>query len=64
MTRINRRKLISAGAVLAVVSLSVATVPAQALSTKQTFSSKYETGVNRSEIKLGMTLPMTGAASP
>ena len=49
---------------LAVVSLSVATVPAQALSTKQTFSSKYETGVNRSEIKLGMTLPMTGAASP
>jgi ABC-type branched-subunit amino acid transport system substrate-binding protein len=50
----NRRTLISASAVLAVAALTAATVPAQAA----------EVGVTSSEIKLGMTLPMTGTASP
>ena len=54
MTRINRRTLISASAVLVVAALTAATVPAQAA----------EVGVSNSEIKLGMTLPMTGTASP
>jgi hypothetical protein len=54
----NRRTLISAGAVLAVVALSAASVSAQA------YSPKTEVGVTSSTITLGMTLPMTGAASP
>lgn len=49
----NRRKLISVSAVLAVASLTATAVPAHAA----------EVGVSSSEIKLGMTLPMTGAAS-
>jgi ABC-type branched-subunit amino acid transport system substrate-binding protein len=43
---------------LAVTAMTVATVPAQA------FSPKSEVGVTAKEIKLGITLPMTGAASP
>lgn len=54
MTRINRRTLISAGAVLAVVALTATSVPAQAA----------EVGVSSTSITLGMTLPMTGTASP
>lgn len=50
----NRRTLISAGAVLAVVALTATSVPAQAA----------EVGVSSTSITLGMTLPMTGAASP
>ena len=50
----NRRKLITVSAVLAVASLAVTAVPAQAA----------EVGVSSTEIKLGMTLPMTGTASP
>jgi len=49
----NRRKLITVSAVLAVASLAATAVPAQAA----------EVGVSSSEIKLGMTVPMTGAAS-
>ena len=54
MKAMNRRKLITVSAVLAAVSLAVTAVPAQAA----------EVGVTSSEIKLGMTLPMTGTASP
>jgi len=54
MTRMNRRALISATAVLAVAALTATTIPAQAA----------EVGVSNTEIKLGMTLPMTGTASP
>ncbi len=50
----NRRKLITVSAVLAVASLAATAVPAQAA----------EVGVSSTEIKLGMTLPMTGTASP
>lgn len=53
MKAMNRRKLISVSAVLAVASLTATAVPANA----------REVGVGSSEIKLGMTLPMTGAAS-
>jgi ABC-type branched-subunit amino acid transport system substrate-binding protein len=49
-----RRALISATAVLAVAALTAATVPAQA----------SEVGVSSTSITLGMTLPMTGTASP
>lgn len=49
-----RRALISATAVLAVAALTATTVPAQAA----------EVGVTSSTITLGMTLPMTGTASP
>ena len=54
MTRMNRRALITASAVLAVAALTATTIPAQA----------SEIGVSNTEIKLGMTLPMTGTASP
>jgi len=54
MTRMKRRALISATAVLAVAALTAATVPAQAA----------EVGVSSTSITLGMTLPMTGTASP
>ncbi len=50
----NRRALITASAVLAVAALTATTIPAQA----------SEIGVSNTEIKLGMTLPMTGTASP
>jgi branched-chain amino acid transport system substrate-binding protein len=50
----NRRTLISASAVLAVAALTATAIPAQA----------SEVGVSSTEIKLGMTLPMTGTASP
>jgi len=54
MIRINRRTLISASAVLAVAALTASTIPAQAA----------EVGVSSTSITLGMTLPMTGTASP
>jgi ABC-type branched-subunit amino acid transport system substrate-binding protein len=49
----NRRKLITASAVLAIVGLAATALPAQAA----------EVGVSSTQIKLGMTLPMTGTAS-
>jgi branched-chain amino acid transport system substrate-binding protein len=58
MIGMNRRKFLAASAVLATCSLALATVPAQA------FSPRYEVGVTASTIKLGITLPMSGAASP
>lgn len=54
----NRRKFLVTSAVLVTGSLSLATLPAQA------FSPRYEVGVTASTIKLGITLPMTGGASP
>ncbi|TRZ85374.1 MAG: hypothetical protein D4R83_06935 [Streptomycetaceae bacterium] len=54
MKAMNRRKLFTVCATIAVASLAVTAIPAQAA----------EVGVSSSEIKLGMTLPMTGAASP
>jgi ABC-type branched-subunit amino acid transport system substrate-binding protein len=53
MNAMNRRKLITASAVLAIVGLAATALPAQAA----------EVGVSSSQIKLGMTLPMTGTAS-
>ena len=53
MKALNRRKLITASAVLAIVGLAATALPAQAA----------EVGVSSTEIKLGMTLPMTGTAS-
>jgi ABC-type branched-subunit amino acid transport system substrate-binding protein len=53
MKALNRRKLITASAVLAIVGLAATAVPAQAA----------EVGVTSTQIKLGMTLPMTGTAS-
>ena len=50
----NRRTLISASAVLAVAALTATSLPAQAA----------EVGVSSTSITLGMTLPMTGTASP
>ena len=58
MKSFNRRQLISASAILAATALTATAVPAQA------FSPKSEVGVTAKEIKLGVTLPMTGAASP
>lgn len=57
MIGIDRRKLLLASAVLATGSLALAAVPAQA------FSPRYEVGVTDKVIKLGVTIPMTGAAS-
>jgi len=57
MIGINRRLLV-ASAVLATSGLVISTVPAQA------FSPRTEVGVTANSIKLGVTLPMTGAASP
>ena len=54
MKAMNRRKLFTVCATIAVASLAVTAIPAQAA----------EVGVSSSEIKLGMTLPMTGTASP
>ncbi len=53
MKALNRRKLITASAVLAIVGMAATAVPAQA----------KEVGVSSTEIKLGMTLPLTGTAS-
>jgi len=54
----NRRKSLVASAVLATGVLTLAAIPAQA------FSPRMEVGVTSTAIKLGMTLPMTGTASP
>ena len=53
MKALNRRKLFTASAVLAIVGLAATALPAQA----------KEVGVSSTEIKLGMTLPLTGTAS-
>jgi ABC-type branched-subunit amino acid transport system substrate-binding protein len=53
MKALNRRKLITASAVLAITGLAATAIPAQA----------REVGVTSTSIKLGMTLPMTGTAS-
>jgi ABC-type branched-subunit amino acid transport system substrate-binding protein len=53
MKALNRRKLFTASAVLAIVGLAATALPAQA----------REVGVTSTSIKLGMTLPMTGTAS-
>ena len=58
MFGMNRRKLLVASAVLATGGLSFTSIPALAL------SPRMEVGVSKTEIKLGMTLPMTGTASP
>jgi len=59
MIRINRRKLITTSAVLAIAALTVATVPAQAFN-----PSMADPGVTRTTIKLGITSPLTGIAAP
>ncbi len=53
MARKNRARLITVSAVIAVASLALSVIPAQA----------REVGVSATEIKFGMTLPMTGLAS-
>jgi branched-chain amino acid transport system substrate-binding protein len=58
MIAINRRRLLVASAVLATGGLILSSVPAQAVSLHR------EVGVTSSSIKLGITIPMTGAASP
>ncbi|MFZ2228166.1 MAG: ABC transporter substrate-binding protein [Candidatus Nanopelagicaceae bacterium] len=58
MIGINRRRLLVASTVLATSGLVISTVPAQA------FSPRTEVGVTATSIKLGVTIPMTGAASP
>jgi hypothetical protein len=58
MIAINRRRLLVASAVLATGGLVLSSVPAQAVSLHR------EVGVTSSSIKLGITIPMTGAASP
>ena len=55
----NRRKLVTASAVIAVAALTVTTVPAQAYNPRSN-----EPGLTATTIKLGITLPMTGIASP
>jgi ABC-type branched-subunit amino acid transport system substrate-binding protein len=54
MIRMTRRKLIPASAVIAAASLLLTAAPAQAA----------EPGLTASSIKLGITIPMTGIASP
>ncbi len=58
MIATNRRRLLVTSAVLATGGLILSSVPAQAVSLRR------EVGVTSSNIKLGVTLPMTGAASP
>lgn len=58
MIVINRRRLLIASTVLATSGLVISTVPAQA------FSPRTEVGVTANSINLGVTIPMTGAASP
>jgi len=60
MIRINRRKLITTSAVLAIAALTVTTVPAQALNPNM----GSDPGITASSIKLGMTSPLTGIAAP
>jgi branched-chain amino acid transport system substrate-binding protein len=55
MVRMNRRKLSLTSAVLAVAALTASTLPAQAVS---------DPGLTATSIKLGITVPMTGIASP
>jgi len=59
MIKINRQKLISASALLAIAALTVSTVPAQALNPRSS-----DPGVTATSIKLGITLPMDGFAAP
>jgi ABC-type branched-subunit amino acid transport system substrate-binding protein len=59
MIRINRRKLITTSAVLAIAALTVSTVPAQALNPRMS-----DPGVTATTIKLGITSPLTGLAAP
>ena len=59
MIRINRRKLITTSAVLAVAALTVSTVPAQAFNPRSN-----DPGVTAKTIKLGITSPLTGIAAP
>jgi ABC-type branched-subunit amino acid transport system substrate-binding protein len=54
MIRMNRRKLIPASAVIAAASMLLSAAPAQAA----------EPGITATSIKLGITIPMTGIASP
>jgi len=60
MKALNRRKLFTASAVLAIVGLVATAIPAQATAIP---AQAKEVGVSATEIKLGMTLPMTGTAS-
>jgi len=53
MKALQRRTLLPATAVLATFGLAISAIPAQAA----------EVGVSSSQIKLGMTLPLTGTAS-
>jgi branched-chain amino acid transport system substrate-binding protein len=55
MVRMNRRKLSLTSAVLAVAALTASTLPAHAVS---------DPGLTATSIKLGITVPMTGIASP
>ena len=55
MIRTNRRKLALTSAVLAVAVMTASSLPAQAAS---------DPGVTSTSIKLGITVPMTGIASP
>ncbi len=59
MITMNRRKLVSASAVIAIAALTVTTVPAQAFNPRSA-----EPGLTATTIKLGITIPMTGIASP
>lgn len=60
MITINRRKLVTASAVLAIAALTVSTVPAQALNPKMA----ADPGITGTTIKLGITSPLTGIAAP
>jgi len=55
MIRTNRQKLVLTSALLAVAALTASSLPAQAAS---------DPGVTATSIKLGITVPMTGIASP
>ena len=55
MTRTNRRKLALTSAVLAVAAMTASSLPAQAAS---------DPGITSTTIKLGITVPLTGIASP
>jgi hypothetical protein len=59
MIKISRQKLISASALLTVAALTVTTVPAQAFNPRSA-----DPGLTATSIKLGITLPMDGFASP
>ena len=59
MIKINRQKLITASAFLAIAALTVSTVPAQAFNPRSA-----DPGVTATSIKLGITLPMDGFAAP